>query len=348
MRRSCSIASPRPARPKDRAPPACCWPSAGWPTTRTPSRSTTRGRGSELLAARPAETERGSGDGWSDLPGTLQELDAVTRLAATRDVVRLQGAEAGTARLLQELPRARWAHIATHGFFADPSVRSVLTPDPRLFASMGTRADRRRPAQPAGPLRASCSPGPTGRKARTTALAHDDRGILTAEAIAGLPLQDLELVVLSACETGLGTGSAAARASSASSAFHLAGAHNVVASLWKVDDQATAALMALFYDRLWRQNKPPIEALREAQLMLYRHPELVGPARQGPRHARLRQAGPASRAGRRQRGAGAEGPRPGEAMGRVRPLGMGKVRARMRNRREHPTTTAMPDWSPSW
>ena len=34
--------------------------------------------------------------------------------------------------------------------------------------------------------------------------------------------------------------------------------------------------MALFYDRLWRQGKPPIEALREAQLALYHHPELVG------------------------------------------------------------------------
>ena len=34
--------------------------------------------------------------------------------------------------------------------------------------------------------------------------------------------------------------------------------------------------MALFYDQLWRQNRPPIEALRNAQLMLYRHPELIG------------------------------------------------------------------------
>ena len=106
----------------------------------------------QLLAARPAETKRGAADGWADLPGTLQELDAVSRLAASRAILRLQGAEASTARLLQELPRARWAHIATHGFFADPTVRSVLTPDPKLFAQIGTRADRRRAAQPAGPL----------------------------------------------------------------------------------------------------------------------------------------------------------------------------------------------------
>ncbi len=49
----------------------------------------------------------------------------------------------------------------------------------------------------------------------------------------------------------------------------------MVASLWKVDDEAAAALMAIFYDQLWRQNKPPIEALRTAQLTLYRHPERI-------------------------------------------------------------------------
>ena len=55
----------------------------------------------------------------------------------------------------------------------------------------------------------------------------------------------------------------------------MAGAHIVVASSWKVDDQATAALMKLFYDQLWRKKKPPLSALREAQISIYRHPELI-------------------------------------------------------------------------
>ena len=58
-------------------------------------------------------------------------------------------------------------------------------------------------------------------------------------------------------------------------AFHLAGCPNVVASLWKVNDAATAALMAKFYHEMWVNKKPPIEALREAQLTIYRQPELI-------------------------------------------------------------------------
>jgi CHAT domain-containing protein len=229
----------------------------------------------QLLAARPAETQRGGEGGWPDLPGTLRELDAVGRLAVAREIVRLQGADAGTARLLLELPRARWAHVATHGFFADQSVRSVLTPDPKLFTQVGSErvgAGLRNPLVLSGLVLA----GANLPRSEGEIPDHDDRGILTAEAIAGLDLSGLELAVLSACETGLGLVAGGEGVFGLQRAFHMAGAHNVVASLWKVDDQATAALMTLFYDRLWRQGKPPIEALREAQLALYRQPELVG------------------------------------------------------------------------
>ncbi len=234
-----------------------------------------------MLVLRRAETERGrgpgdDGSGWRSLPGTAREVEAVAKRAAPRSLLRLQGTEASTARLLIELPRARWAHIATHGFFADPKVRSILQPDPKLFAFEGRQrtAGLRNPLVLSGLVLAGAN-----RPAAAVAQADqagDDLGIVTAEAIAGLPLQDLELVVLSACETGLGLVGGGEGVFGLQRAFHLAGAHNVIASLWKVDDEATAALMDLFYDQLWRQDKPPIEALRAAQLMLYHHPELAG------------------------------------------------------------------------
>jgi tetratricopeptide (TPR) repeat protein/CHAT domain-containing protein len=231
----------------------------------------------DLLALRPAETARGRGprgDGWRNLPGAAREVEAVAKLAPPRSLLRLEGTSAGTVRLLVELPRARWAHIATHGFFADPKVRSILQPDPKLFAVEGRQhaAGLRNPLVLSGLVLAGAN-RPAGPQADQAA---DDLGIVTGEAIAGLPLPDLELAVLSACDTVAGVVGGGEGVFGLQRAFHLAGAHDVVASLWKVDDEATAALMAIFYDQLWRQNKPPIEALRAAQLALYYNPELAG------------------------------------------------------------------------
>jgi CHAT domain-containing protein len=102
-----------------------------------------------------------------------------------------------------------------------------------------------------------------------------DRGILSADSVVSLPLQKLELVVLSACDTGLGETAGGEGVFGLQRAFHLAGTRNVVASLWKVDDEATAALMTLFYRNLWQHKMPPLEALRRAQLALRYNPGLV-------------------------------------------------------------------------
>jgi CHAT domain-containing protein len=166
--------------------------------------------------------------------------------------------------VLAELARARYAHLATHGFFADPAFRSVLQVDPELFRTY--RGGRERVgAGAANPmvlsglvLAGANRPGTPGR------------GILTGEALLDRDLSRLELAVLSACETGLGDVAGGEGVFGLQRAFHVAGCRNVIASLWKVPDAATAALMGEFYRALWDDGLPPVLALQKAQLAIYR------------------------------------------------------------------------------
>ena len=93
-------------------------------------------------------------------------------------------------------------------------------------------------------------------------------GLLTAEDVTGLNLLDTELVVLSACETGLGVVHAGEGVFGLRRSFILAGAKTLIMSLWKVPDLATAILMERLYQNLLNKHLPRNEALRDAQCYL--------------------------------------------------------------------------------
>jgi CHAT domain-containing protein len=102
--------------------------------------------------------------------------------------------------------------------------------------------------------------------------------MLTAEDVLGMDLLDTELVVLSACETGLGEVHVGEGVFGLRRAFALAGAKTLVMSLWKVPDQQTQELMEDFYQRIL-SGQPRAEALRLAQLAMknkYSHPYYWG------------------------------------------------------------------------
>jgi CHAT domain-containing protein len=227
-----------------------------------------------------AYTPAGSGGDapYPFLEGTTREVRQLREVAGERPVRTLTAAEATVAKLRQELPRVRYAHLATHGYFDADALsqehRREAEQRERLrteYVFSGERTTARVGLGARSPLSyVGLALAGANRPEQTP-----ERGVLTGEGLIGLPLEGLRLSVLSACETGLGGLTEGEGVMGLARAFHLSGCPDVVASLWKVDDDATAALMAKFYHALWAEQKPPIEALRQAQLTVYRHPERI-------------------------------------------------------------------------
>ena len=97
-----------------------------------------------------------------------------------------------------------------------------------------------------------------------------NEGILTAEEIGTQNLDGVQIVVLSACESGLGKQASGEGLLGLQRSFQSAGARTVAASLWPVDDAATKTLMVAFYTNLWEKKLSKLEALRQAQLTMLR------------------------------------------------------------------------------
>jgi tetratricopeptide (TPR) repeat protein/CHAT domain-containing protein len=215
------------------------------------------------------------------LAGTARELKGVLQAFGKEAGAGLSGESASTAAVRDKLTKVAYAHFATHGFFDEKSLSSERERLQQYLAQWSFQTQDK-------PLAGLGLRNPAGYVGLVLAGANDpahagaDGGILTGLQVVDLPLEKLRLCVLSACETGLGALTEAEGVLGLQRAFHAAGCGNVVGSLWKVDDEATAALMVQFYHELLVNNRPPIEALGEAQLALYRHPELI-PALAGSR-----------------------------------------------------------------
>jgi tetratricopeptide (TPR) repeat protein len=227
----------------------------------------------ELLALGRHPDRGGDTSAWPYLPGTERELRLLRRLAGA-DAVEVRGAEASSTRLVRELSRARLAHLGTHGFFNEREFRDEQKRAAEAIRNWQFSMDGPRGLGGAGagakhPLSYT---GLVLAGANHPERAGPDGGILTGEMLLGIDLRLMDLAVLSACQTGLGDVADGQCVQNLQRAFHVAGCRNVVASLWNVPDEPTAALMSIFYKELLRDHKPPWEALRTAQLFIYRNP----------------------------------------------------------------------------
>lgn len=169
------------------------------------------------------------------LPASRQEADAIASLVPADQVRLAVGAEASLDAVRGDrLAGFRTIHFATHGVIdAEYPARSGL--------ALSTVDAEGRPRE----------------------------GFLRLRDVYGLRL-DAGLVVLSGCRTALGREVRGEGLSGLTQAFFHAGATRLVASLWKVEDRATAELMTRFYRAMWIEGRPPAAALREAQLSLRR------------------------------------------------------------------------------
>ena len=221
-----------------------------------------------LVSNRGLEADHGTADlrglTFTPLPGTRDEVTAVQQILGPEQVELYTGSEA-LEEVLRQHNAPRLLHLATHGFFlTDGQFR-------QLAASRGSGAASRdivftdakfpqsvNPLLRSGLALAGANRSISGRGASD--------GIFTAEKVLGLRLRGTDLVVLSACQTGLGEVMAGEGVYGLRRAFTQAGATGLVMSMWSVPDRETQELMVDFYQNLEKGGENRAEALRQAAL----------------------------------------------------------------------------------
>ncbi len=229
----------------------------------------------ELAGAAPAVEAPSPADLQLEaLPRTRDEAVVIDTLFARCRV--LAGADASVAAL-KSLRQPALLHIATHGMFM-PAESSPAVLHSQLLEVGGEwlvlgRASRSPVDNPM--LHAGLALAGANRRS-PGGLPGGASGFISASELAALDLRGTELVVLSACDTGLGSTPPGGEFAGLRRAFAIAGAATQVISLWAVDDDATAALMDGFYRRLLA-GAGRAEALQQAQRELRRRPRWAHP-----------------------------------------------------------------------
>lgn len=190
----------------------------------------------EALEVRQALRDAGVSPDGLQIPRLFasgREANEIMALAPSRTSLKAIGFAANRDQILnQQLASYRIVHFATHGI--------INSEHPELSGIVLSLFDRE------------------GRP---------QNGFLRLQDIYNLRLP-ADLVVLSACSTALGKDVRGEGLIGLTRGFMYAGASGVIASLWKVDDDATAELMKLFYDAMFRKGMSPAAALRDAQLAM--------------------------------------------------------------------------------
>ncbi len=189
------------------------------------------------------------------LPGSEREVNAIAKKLADKNwqSAVFTGAQA-TEDTLKQLKSPKVLHIATHGYFLNSE---------KTNSTIGLTSPHagKNPALRSMLFFAGAENSIAGKN-----IGRND-GILTAFEAAVLNLDQTELVVLSACNTGLGKIQNGEGVFGLQRAFRIAGAKSLIMSLWEVEDAATELLMNSFYEN-WLGGMSKSDAFRKAQLTL--------------------------------------------------------------------------------
>ena len=200
------------------------------------------------------------------LPGTKKEVEQLTTAFKVEDwqTVTYTGTQASedNIKILEGANAPGILHLATHGYFFNPYEKQAgvtLSDETMRERIIGAES----PLLRSGLVFSGVNHSWKGGKP----IAGLEDGVLTAFEIANMELWNTKLVVLSACETGLGDVDSAEGVFGLQRAFKAAGVDKLVISLWKIPDAQTAALMQLFYQN-FLSGMPLAKALRTAQLTM--------------------------------------------------------------------------------
>ena len=208
--------------------------------------------------------------GWSYLPGTKKEVEQISGILSKESIENVTiMADSGTEESFKALSGRSTPilHVATHGFYitekqaerSNPSLLKKDEGDSHIY-----------PLRRCGLM---MSGGQHAWIGKNIPEGIDD-GILTAEEIAGLNLSGTDLLVLSACQTGLGE-IGGDGVYGLQRGFKIAGVNTIVMSLWEVSDAATEVLMTKFYSLLakGKSKREAFDAAVEAVKKEYESPE---------------------------------------------------------------------------
>jgi len=197
------------------------------------------------------------------LPGTKEEVENMESLFSKSNLpVQTYLSVASSEQAVRSWKNPKIVHIATHGYFLKD--KDLEKNDSKL-AGISKEMLVENPLLRSGLLLANAK----------QAIQSGGDGILTAYEARDLQLDETELVVLSACETGLGEVKNGEGVYGLQRAFMSAGAASVIMSLWTVSDQATQELMTSFYENWLIKGQTKREAFESARKTLrvkYAHP----------------------------------------------------------------------------